>query len=199
MNDQWDCVLNDREELGDQRISCPDESVQYWNLFLLPPPPAILLFHVSSDICRECSNLFRRSSLFSRIRSLPLLLEVILHAEEVFSLCATGYAWLNWAPGSISVHLLSRIGTVLVHEQAEVGLLVFCFSLWLACKKANTSVFNANVYIFVSVVSCSLSSYSLSIKSVTNLFKPWEILTHEWELSLLTDSNLISTSYLPCR
>ena len=34
---------------------------------------------------------------------------------------------------------------------------------------------------------------------MTNLFKPWEILTHEWELSLFTDSNLISTPHLPCR
>ena len=44
----------------------------------------------------------------------------------------------------------------------------------------------------ISEVSCSLSSYSLSIKSVTNLFNPWEILTHEWDLSLFTDSFLIS-------
>ena len=31
-------------------------------------------------------------------------------------------------------------------------------------------VFNANTSVFVSEVSCSLSSYYLSIKSVTNLF-----------------------------
>ena len=44
--------------------------------------------------------------------------------------------------------------------------------------KASTSVFNANISVFVSEVSCSLS-YSLSIKSVTNLFNPCESLTHE--------------------
>ena len=36
-------------------------------------------------------------------------------------------------------------------------------------------------------------------KSVTNLINPWEILTHEWELSLCTDTILIPTPYLPCR
>ena len=66
----------------------------------------------------------------------------------------------------------------------------FCFSLGSACKRK---------YVFVVEVSWSLSSYSLSSKSVTNLFRPWEILTHEWELSLFTDSNLISTPCLPCR
>ena len=51
----------------------------------------------------------------------------------------------------------------------------------------------------ISEVSCSLSSWSLLFKFVTNLFKPWEILSHEWELSLFIDSILISTPYLPCR
>ena len=46
--------------------------------------------------------------------------------------------------------------------------------------------------------SCGIS-VSLLFKFVTNLFKPWEILTHEWELSLFTDSILISTPCLPCR
>ena len=36
-----------------------------------------------------------------------------------------------------------------------------------------------------SETSSSLSSSSLLLKSVTNLSNPWEILTHEWDLSLL--------------
>ena len=44
------------------RISCPDGSVQYWNLLLLPPPSAILLFHTSSDQYWEYPIPFRRSS-----------------------------------------------------------------------------------------------------------------------------------------
>ena len=46
-----------------KRISCPDEPVQYWNLFLWPPPPTIVLFHISSDQCWECTKSFRRWSL----------------------------------------------------------------------------------------------------------------------------------------
>ena len=91
------------------------------------------------------------------------------------------YAWSNWAPGSISIHVLSRIGTVLEDEQVMEGLLGFALAFYRLAN-ATTSVFNAITSVFVSEVSCSLSSYSLSIKSVTNLFDPWEILTHEWEL-----------------
>ena len=64
----------------------------------------------------------------SRIRSPHLLVEVILRAEEVFSLLATGYAWSNWAPGTTSINVLSRIRKVLEDEQVQ-----FCFSLWSAC------------------------------------------------------------------
>ena len=51
-------------------------------------------------------------------------------------------------------------------EQAEVDLRGFALA-FDRLAKASTFVFNA-----VSEVSCSLSSYSLSIKSVTNLFNP---------------------------
>ena len=56
-------------------------------------------------------------------------------------------------------------------ELAEVGLPGFASAVDRLAK-ANTFVFNANASDFVSEVSCSLSSYSLSIKSVTNLFNP---------------------------
>ena len=56
-----------------------------------------------------------------------------------------------------------------------------CFSLWSA-RKSKYIRLNANSSNFISEVSCSLSSRCLLLKSVTNLFKPWEILTHEWEL-----------------
>ena len=51
------------------------------------------------------------------------------------------------------------------------GLLGFALALDRLAH-ANTLVFNANTSVLVSEVSCSLSSYSLSIKSVTNLFNP---------------------------
>ena len=71
VKDQWDCVLNHLKELGDKRISCPDGSVQYWNLFLLPQLPAILLYHTSSDQYWEYSNLFRRTSFSLQISIAP--------------------------------------------------------------------------------------------------------------------------------
>ena len=88
-----------------KRISCPDGSVQYWNFLLLPPPPAIFLFHISSDQCWECSNLFRRSSSVSQNSIAPSSSP----CWRMFILFATGYAWSNWAPGSKSIHSLSRI------------------------------------------------------------------------------------------
>ena len=63
-------------------------------------------------------------------------------------------------------------------------------------RLAKSPAFNLNAYSSncISEVSCSLL-----FKFVTNLFMPWEILTHQWELSLFTDSILISTPNLPCR
>ena len=55
-------------------------------------------------------------------------------------------------------------------EQVVEGLLGFALA-FDRLAEANTSVFKTNTPVFVSEVSCSLSSYSLSIKSVTNLFR----------------------------
>ena len=62
VKDQWGCVLNDLEEFGGKEFLVLMDQVQYWNLFLLPPPPAILFFHISSDQCWEFSKSNRRSS-----------------------------------------------------------------------------------------------------------------------------------------
>ena len=83
-------------------------------------------------------------------------------------------------------------------ELAEIRLSGFALT-FDRLAKAGTFDFNALSSNCISEVSCSLSSCSLLYKSVTNLFKPREILTHEWELSLFTDIILISTPYLPCR
>ena len=91
----------------------------------------------------------------------------------------TGLAIFDWVPGSMSVHILSQIGTVLVDEQEEVRLRGFALAFDLFAI-ASTFVFNANSSNFISEVSCSLPSSSLLLKSVTNLFNPWEIQTHEW-------------------
>ena len=59
------------------------------------------------------------------------------------SLFDTGYAWLDWAPGSISVHVLSRISTVLVDEQTEKCLLGFALA-FDRLVRASKFVFIAN-------------------------------------------------------
>ena len=82
------------------------------------------------------------------------------------------YSFCHWVSlielsswfGSISIHILSRIGEVREDEQVVEGL--------LGCALALYRLANANISVFVSEVSCSLSSYFLSIKSVTNLFRP---------------------------
>ena len=73
-----------------------------------------------------------------------------------------------------------------------------CFSLWSARKskyiRIQRKIFELHLRGVLLVVVLSFSL--LLLKSVTNLFKPWEILTHEWELSLLKDSILISSPYI---
>ena len=66
----------------------------------------------------------------------------------------------DYSSGSISVHVLSQMGTVLVHEQAGVRLRGFA-SAFDRLAKANTFVSNAKYSNCVSEVSCSLLSSSL--------------------------------------
>ena len=173
-------------------------NIEIFSCFLRLLPLYTSTFHQtnaeSAQICSE-DHLS-----VSRILSLHLLLEVDHHDEEEYSVVLTlGYAICEQVPGSTSVQDLSLIGTGLVDEQAGVRLRGFALA-FDRLAKASTFVFNATSSNCISEVSCSLLSFSLSLlKSVTNWFKPWEILTHEWELSLFTDSILISTPNLPCK
>ena len=83
--------------------------------------------------------------------------------KSVYSFCQW-VSLIELSSGSMSIHVLSRIGTVLEDEQTVEGLLGFALAL--------DRLANANTSVFVVEVSCSLSSYSLLLKSVTNLFKP---------------------------
>ena len=57
VNYQWDCVLNDLEELRDKQTIAPESSVQYWNLLFIPPPPAAKhAVHRSSNKQRGSEN-----------------------------------------------------------------------------------------------------------------------------------------------
>ena len=110
-------------------MSCPDGSVQNWSLFLLPPPAAILLFRISSDQCWEFSKSFRRWSFNLQDSIVPSSSRGNWPwRRRVVSLFATRYARLDWVRGSISVQILSQLGTVLVNEQAEVGLRGFALA-----------------------------------------------------------------------
>ena len=92
------------------------------------------------------------------------------------------------------------MSTVFVDEVTRVRLCGFAWT-FDRLAKGRALDFNAKFSNCISDVSCSLLSFSLLLlNSVTNLFKPRQILTHEWELSLWTDSILISTPYLSsCR
>ena len=71
------------------------------------------------------------------------------------------------------------MGKVLVGGLAQVRLCGFALA-FDRLAKARAFDFNAKLSNCISEVSCSLLSFSLLLlNSVTNLFKPSEILTHE--------------------
>ena len=89
MKDQWDCVLNDLEELGDKEFLV---LIYQYN---------IEIFSCCLRLLPLCSSTFRQTNvesaqngseddlLFSRIPSLHLLLEVDHHDEEEYSVVLT--------------------------------------------------------------------------------------------------------------
>ena len=129
----------------------------------------LVLPYIVRPILRMLSNLFRRSSSNLQNSIAPSSSRGNSPCRRrVFINFASGCARFDWALGSISIHFLSRMGIVLEDEQEVEGLLGFASALDRLAI-ANTSV-------FVVEVSCSMSSYFLMIKSVTNLFRSWEIL-----------------------
>ena len=126
--------------------------------------------------------------LISRIQSLHHCLEVGFHDEEDGSVSSTlDNRRATVFPGSTSVQVLSPVGIVLVDEMAKSRFCGFAFAFERLAKSLAFSL-NACSSNCISEVSCSLL-----FKFVTTMFKPWEILTHEWELCLFTDLILIST------
>ena len=116
--------------------------------------------------------------LIYRIQSLHLLLEEDDHDEEEYAVVLTMCKrWANnpsgsisvqflspmgtldriWAPGSIiSIHVLSRIGTIFEDEQTRVRLRGFCFSLWSARTskyiRLQRKIFELHLWGFLLVV-----------------------------------------------
>ena len=85
MKDQWDCVLNDFEELGGKEflVSIGRYNIEIFSCFLRLF--AMLLFHFSSDQWWQYKKCFWDYPLFSRIQSLHRLLEVDDDDEEEYS------------------------------------------------------------------------------------------------------------------
>ena len=140
----------------------PEESVQYWYIFLFPPPTTMIFFHLSSDQRGQCGKCFWRFSFilqnwtapsFSRCTWFPRRRRWITFFE-------ISYAERDFSPGSTSVQVLVPIGILLGEEPASS----------LLCGLA-------------VAVDRHAKSCSLLFKFITNLFDPWEILTQEGELS----------------
>ena len=89
MNDQWDCVLNDLEELGDKEflVLMDPYNIEIFSCGLRLQPFYSSTFHqtnVESTQIRSEDNL-----LIFRIQSLHLLLVVDDHDEEEYSVVLT--------------------------------------------------------------------------------------------------------------
>ena len=89
MKDQWDCVLNDLEELGEKEflVLMDQYNIEIFSCFLRLLPFYSSTFHqtnIENSQIRSEDNI-----LLSRIQSLHLLLEVDNHDEEQYSVVLT--------------------------------------------------------------------------------------------------------------
>ena len=145
----------------------PEESAQDWNLFLCPPPPAMLLFHFSSDQWGQYKKCFGR---------FPLILQYWTAPSSWCTCCPwrrrcinfidTSKSEIEYFPGSTSVRVLFPIGTILGEEPA--GSLLCGFDLAFdRHAKSFAFYFNAYSSSWTSEISCSLL-----LKFITNLFDP---------------------------
>ena len=106
MKDQWDCVLNDFEELGEKEflVLMDQYNTEIFSCCLRLLPFYSSTFHQTNV---ESTQIRSENSLsVSRIRSPPLLLEVDHHDEEEYSVVLTlGKRisfWLNISPRSFT-------------------------------------------------------------------------------------------------
>ena len=89
MKDQWDCVLDDLEELGNQDfpVLMDQYNIEIFSCFLRLLPLYSSTFHQTNvEIAQDRSE---DIPLISRIQSLHHLLEVDDHDEEEYSIVLT--------------------------------------------------------------------------------------------------------------
>ena len=89
MKDQWDCVLNDLEELGDKEflVLMDQYNNEIFSCCLRLLPFYSSTFHQTN--AESSRNRSEDNLLISRIQSLHLLLEVDDHDEEEYSVVFT--------------------------------------------------------------------------------------------------------------
>ena len=88
VKDQWDCVLNDLEELGDKEFLLMDQyNIEIFSCFLRLLPLYSSTFHQTN--VETAQNLSEDNLSISRIRSLHHLLEVEDHDEGEKSVVQT--------------------------------------------------------------------------------------------------------------
>ena len=89
MKDQWDCVQNDLEELGDKEflVLTSQHSIVIFSCVLRLLPLYSSTFHQTN--VESAQNRSEDTPLISRIQSLHLLLEVDHHDEEEYSVVLT--------------------------------------------------------------------------------------------------------------
>ena len=88
MKDQYDCVLNDLEELGDKELFLKNQNNTGIFSFVLLLPYCSSTFRQTNDEIAQ--NGSEDNLVISRIQSLHLLLEVDDHDEEEYSVVLMG-------------------------------------------------------------------------------------------------------------
>ena len=171
MRDQWDCVLNDLEELGDKEflVLMDRYKIEIFSCFLRILPLCSSTFHQTNvEIAQNGSD---DNLLISRIQSLHHLLEVNYHDEEEWSVASTlenrwrnnlvvqyrskffpqwvQFLWMSWQKYVFVVLLWPLIGSQKqVHSISTHNLRTASLRFPARCRRA---------------LCCS---------------NPWEILTH---------------------
>ena len=143
-----------------------DESVQYWYLFLFPPPPAMLFFHLSSDQWGQHGKCFWRLSLILQNSTAPSLSRGTCFPwrRRWINIFDMSWSESEYSLGSTSVQVLFPIGIVLGKEPASSLLCGFALAFDRHAKSF-TSNFNAYSSSCISEVSCSML-----FKFITNFF-----------------------------
>ena len=151
-------------------------------------------FHVSSAFLPLYSSIFHRTNVeIAQDRSEDILQNSIAPSSR------GRRPWRRRVLSCFDLTLCNRLANNLLAQHQSTFFHRWVKFLWMGWQeyvflvfvlafdrlaKARAFDFNEKLSNCISEVSCSLLSFSLLLlNSVTNLFKPWEILTHEWELS----------------